>query len=211
MQINDIIILQMQLPKKVGGKMSFNTDRQRVRELIVDFRAGDQKAFGELLEIYSPLIEASIAKYSGVYESSAEVDDLRQEATVVFYNSVMTYELDQNEVEFGLYAKICITNALISQLRAYKKRESERPSDNLSEDFLAGDSEDPLGKILEQESTKALYSLIRKNLSDLEYRVWQLYMSGRSAREIGQLVGKDEKSVSNAIYRIRAKLRRTLQ
>ena len=210
-QINDIIILRMQLPKKVGGIMSFNTDKQKVRELIVDFRAGDQKAFGALLDIYSPLIEASVAKYSGIYESSADVDDLRQEATVVFYNSVMTYELDQNEVEFGLYAKICITNALISQLRAHKKRESERPSDSLSDDFLTGDSEDPLGKILEQESIKTLYSVIRKNLSEFEYRVWQLYMSGRSAKEIGGIVGKDEKSVSNAIYRIRAKLRQTLQ
>ena len=210
-QNNDIIKLRNAVAEKVGGRMGFNTDRQKVRELIVDFRAGDQKAFGELLEMYSPLIEASVAKYAGTYESSADIDDLRQEATVVFYNSVMTYELDQNEVEFGLYAKICITNALISQLRAHKKHESERLSDSLSDDFFAGDSEDPLGKILEQESIKALYSVIRKNLSDFEYRVWQLYMSGRSAREIGELVGKGERSVSNAIYRIRVKLRETLR
>ena len=191
--------------------MSFNTDMNKVRKLIVDFRAGDQQAFAELLDMYSPLIEATVAKYSGAYELSADIDDLRQEATVVFYNSVMTYELDQNEVEFGLYAKICITNALISQLRAQKKHKSERFSDSLSDDFFVSDSEDPLGKILEQESVKALYAVIRKNLSDFEYRVWQLYMSGRSAGEIGALVGKDEKSISNAIYRIRVKLRETLR
>ena len=125
----------------------------------------------------------------------------------MFYNSIMTYELDQNEVEFGLYAKICITNALISQLRARKKRENERPSDIFNDEFFARDSEDPLRKILEQESVKKLYSVIRENLSDFEYRVWRLYMSGRSAREIGDIVDKDEKSVSNAIYRIRVKLR----
>ena len=191
--------------------MSFNTDKNKVRKLIVDFRAGDQQAFAELLDMYSPLIEATVAKYSGAYELSADIDDLRQEATVVFYNSVMTYELDQNEVEFGLYAKICITNALISQLRAQKKHGSERFSDSLSDEVFVSDSEDPLGKILEQESVKTLYAVIRKNLSDFEYRVWQLYMSGRSAREIGALVGKDEKSISNAIYRIRVKLRETLR
>lgn len=191
--------------------MSFNTDKNKVRKLIVDFRAGDQQAFAELLDMYSPLIEATVAKYSGAYELSADIDDLRQEATVVFYNSVMTYELDQNEVEFGLYAKICITNALISQLRVRKKHESERFSDSLNDDVFVSDSEDPLGKILEQESVKALYAVIRKNLSDFEYRVWQLYMSGRSAKEIGALVGKDEKSISNAIYRIRVKLRETLR
>ena len=201
----------MQLPKKVGGKMSFNTDRQRVRELIVDFRAGDQKAFGELLEIYSPLIEASIAKYSGVYESSAEVDDLRQEATVVFYNSVMTYELDQNEVEFGLFAKICIYNALVSFLRAMKRRSAEPVAEIPQNLITVQDFEDPSARMLEQERLKSLYAVIRKNLSELEYRVWQLYISGRSAAEIAALLSTDEKSVNNAIYRIRKKLRAVLR
>ena len=191
--------------------MSFNTDRTRVRELIINFRAGDQNAFSELLDTYSPLIESSVSKYIGMYETSIDADDLRQEAVVVFYNSVMTYELDQNEVEFGLYAKVCITNALISQLRARKRRETEQLSDALRDDFFVSDSEDPLRKILEQESVKKLYAVIRENLSDFEYRVWRLYMSGRSAREIAQAVDKDEKSVSNAIYRIRSKLRRVLR
>ena len=119
--------------------------------------------------------------------------------------------MDQSEVEFGLYAKICITNALISLMRAHKRHETERPSDPLSDDYFVSDSEDPLRKILEQESVKKLYAVIRKNLSDFEYRVWQLYMSGRSAGEIGKAVGRDEKSVSNAIYRIRVKLRGLLQ
>lgn len=191
--------------------MSFNTDRTRVRELIINFRAGDQNAFSELLDTYAPLIESSVSKYIGMCETSIDADDLRQEAAVVFYNSVMTYELDQNEVEFGLYAKVCITNALISQLRARKRRETEQLSDTLRDDFFVNDSEDPLRKILEQESVKKLYAVIRENLSDFEYRVWRLYMSGRSARDIAQAVDKDEKSVSNAIYRIRSKLRRVLR
>lgn len=191
--------------------MSFNNDKQRVRELIRAFRAGDQKAFSELLGAYSPLIEASVTKHCAAYGLSAEVDDLRQEATLVFYNSVMTYELDQNEVEFGLYAKICITNALISQIRSYKRHETERLYDTLSDDCFVNDSEDPLRKILEQESIKSLYSAIRKHLSDFEYRIWQMYVSGRSVKEISVLVGKDEKSVNNAIYRTRAKLREKLR
>ena len=191
--------------------MSLKNDKNKIRELITGFRLGDQNAFSELLCAYAPLIEASVAKYSCFCESAMDADDLRQEATVVFYNSVMTYELDQNEVEFGLYAKICITNALISLMRAHKRHDTERPSDPLNDDFLGSDSEDPLRTILEQESLKKLYSVIRKSLSDFEYRVWQLYMSGRSAREIGVVVERDEKSVANAIYRIRVKLREQLQ
>ena len=202
----------MQLPREESGcLMSLKNDKNRARELIISFRSGNQNAFSELLDAYTPLIEASVAKYSGLYEAGMESDDLRQEATVVFYNSVMTYELDQSEVEFGLYAKICITNALISLMRAHKRHETERPSDPLSDDVFVSDSEDPLRKILEQERIKKLYSVIRKNLSDFEYSVWQLYMSGRNSKEIGEAVGRDEKSVANAIYRIRVKLRGLLQ
>ena len=62
-------------------------------------------------------------------------------------------------------------------------------------------------KALEEERVKALYSVFRDNLSSFEYSVWRLYISGRTAREIGDLVGKDERSINNAIYRIRKKLR----
>ncbi|MBQ5633734.1 MAG: hypothetical protein IIV11_02485 [Clostridia bacterium] len=65
--------------------------------------------------------------------------------------------------------------------------------------------------MLEQERLKSLYAVIRKNLSELEYKVWQLYISGRSAAEIAALLSTDEKSVNNAIYRIRKKLRAVLR
>ena len=64
--------------------------------------------------------------------------------------------------------------------------------------------------MLERERLEALYAVIRNNLSDFEYEVWQLYMSGRSAKEIADRLHTDQKSVSNAIYRIRKKLRSIL-
>ena len=59
---------------------------------------------------------------------------------------------------------------------------------------------------MEQERTEELYSVIRKHLSDFEYLVWHEYVAGRTAKEIGARVGKDEKSVSNALSRARKKL-----
>jgi RNA polymerase sporulation-specific sigma factor len=119
--------------------------------------------------------------------------------------------MEQHEVGFGLYAKICIANALISQLRVLKKRKAERLSETSDDGLFVNDSEDPSLKILEQESLSSLYSVIRGNLSDLEYRIWQLYMSGRTAKEIANVIDKDERSVNNAVYRIRKKLRAKLR
>ncbi len=170
-----------------------------------------------MLDLYKPLIESAVARFCKEEITELNREDLRQEAILSFYNSILTYDTEQEEVEFGLYAKICVTNGLVSRLRRWKNR-AQAPWDPLDSLDTRGevplslqDFEDPSVKILEQERLRALYSVIRKCLSDYEYRVWSLYMSGRSAAEIGELVGREEKSVSNAIYRIRKKLRAELQ
>ena len=191
--------------------MSSSQKNIHLRSLILDARNGGQEAFASLLSLYTPLIESIISKFSTDEILYFQKEDLRQEATVVFYNSILTYDLDQTEVEFGLYAKICISNALISYLRVLKKGVVQTIADPQDDRRFVRDYEDPTERILEQEKLKALYSIIRKNLSELEYRVWQDYMSGKSASQIAASVGKDERSVSNAIYRIRKKLRALLQ
>ncbi len=164
-----------------------------------------------LLERYAPMIEGAVSRFTNEEISELNREDLRQEACLVFYNSILTYDSEQREVEFGLYAKICVTNGLVSYLRRLKPR-NEIPFGEVEVEKSSLDTaEDPSAGILERERVRALYSLIRRALSDYEYRVWSLYMSGRSALEIGQAVGRDEKSVSNAIYRIRKKLREELK
>ena len=181
-----------------------------IRSLIVAVREGDQDAFVALLEQYKPLLESSVAKFSSDEAFSLYFEDLRQEASLVFYNSILAYDLEQTEVEFGLFAKICIYNALVSVLRSHKKRSAEQLAQSPEKMQDEQDFEDPTSMMLEQERLKSLYAVIRKNLSDFEYTIWQLYMSGRSASEIASLLSTDKKSVSNAIYRIRRKLRVSL-
>jgi len=195
---------------KERKKMGVQNSKEDVRELIISVRNGDENAFASLLEQYRPLIDASIARFNSDESFSLYREDLRQEASVVFYNSIVAYDLEQNEVEFGLFAKICIHNALVSVLRTLKKRSAEQLTETAENLLTVQDFEDPSSRTLERERLKSLYAVIRNSLSDLEYSVWQLYMSGRSAAEIAQLVGTDTKSVTNAIYRIRKKLRSRL-
>lgn len=191
--------------------MTVKNSKDDVRALIVAVRENDQSAFDKLLAQYRPLIDASVAKFSSDESFSLYCEDLKQEASVVFYNSILAYDLEQNEVEFGLFAKICIHNALVSFLRVLKRRAAEPLAEIPDSLITVQDFEDPSERMLEQERLKSLYAVIRKNLSELEYRVWQLYISGRSAAEIASLLCIDEKSVNNAIYRIRRKLRVALR
>ena len=184
--------------------------KEDVRALILAVRSGDQDAFASLLRQYKPLIDTSVARFSSDEEFVLYREDLKQEAALVFYNSILAYDLEQTEVEFGLFAKICIQNALVSVLRSLKRRSAEQLTE-LPESLLSvQDFEDPSSRTLERERLESLYAVIRKNLSDFEYSVWQLYMSGRSTAEIAAQVRTDQKSVSNAIYRIRKKLRALL-
>ena len=185
-------------------------EKKEVRALVEQVRKGNQQAFSELLETYRPLIEALVTRFFVEGNPDLQRDDLRQEATLFFYNSILTYDTEQSEVEFGLYAKICIYHGLISHVRLQKKHTAEQLTESMSDTNFVHESSDPVIGVLEQERERALYSIIRQNLSDFEYRVWQYYMSGKTAREIGGLIGKDERSVNNAIYRIRKKLRAVL-
>ena len=181
-----------------------NIDLARLIKLV---REGDQAAFVHILNQYKPLIDAAIIRFTKDEISKSHEDDLRQEATLVFYNAILNYDLDNDNVDFGLYAKICVTNALISHIRYLNKSKVEQFS---LDESISENMPEPSARIIETESLQRIDSLIRCSLSDFEYKVWCLYASGRTAAEIAKNAGKTQKSIENAVYRIRKKLRQIL-
>ena len=173
-------------------------------------RTGDQNAFARLLDRYEPLVRAEVSRYACGLDAF-DVEDFRQVALLALYRAALNFDLAQSEVEFGLYAKICITNALASQLRLVRRHtfEVSVPDEWLGEgDHGEGD---PARRVMEEEAADALHARIRTLLSPLENRVWNLYTAGLSAKEIGRMLGKEPHSVENAVYRIRRKLRLALR
>ena len=71
--------------------------------------------------------------------------------------------------------------------------------------------DDPIGALIEKESVGELNDRIRESLSDFENRVWSLHISGMSPVSIAETLGRDTKSINNALRRIRVKLRRTIK
>ena len=190
-------------------KMNSKKSKKEINELVLAVRNGDQKAFVLLLEQYSPLIEASVNMFCSDGLSPHDKEDFRQEASVAFYNSVLTYDIEQSNVELGLYAKICVCNALISQIRIAKRIPTEMQE--LSESLISEEpQDDPSSRLLEEERLSHLFKIIRNTLSKYEYKVWKLYLSGCSTSEIAKKLNTDSKSISNAIYRIRVKLKESL-
>lgn len=185
--------------------------KESLFELISQAQGGSGEAFEALLSRYRPLIESSVHGFISVETSMQEAEDLMEEAKHVFLSAITSYDLSRDGVEFGLYAKICIKNGLVSELRRQKQRRKLGVVSLVGdEEDLTEKGEDPASRIVEEEDFRQLYRMIRANLSELENKVWWMYVAGAAVSDIAKALGKDERSVHNAIYRIRAKLKRLL-
>ncbi len=187
-------------------------DSEELLQRILDAQKGQNGAFDALLLQYTPLIEHQLAGVRARRPDLGAEDekDLRQEAHLAFYRALRNYNTDRREVTFGLYAKICMENAMISAMR--KMHPVTEPLDaRLVADLPAGGEQDPTRRLREQEDYEALCRRIAGSLSPYENAIWQRYIAGQTAAGIAATFGKDVKSIHNAIYRIRSKLRKEME
>ena len=187
--------------------MKKNEELYKLIDLVI---AGDSDAFSTLVEAYNPMLKKILYAYTTEEMSKEDVEDLSQEELIAFYRAIINFDKEQQNVEFGLYAKICVTNSMISLKRATAKKSNET---------LVGDEEmnsitDPDGEIPKlfemRESERELGEQIEKTLSGYENEVWSYYVNGYSSREIARKLNSSEKSIDNAIFRIRRKLKTLL-
>ncbi len=189
-----------------GGE--FRAVDPSVRALILQAQAGSQEAHGALRTKYRPLIEASLARMATSGMTHQEYADLREEAERIFLAAITSYDTEQDAVDFGLYAKICLRNGLISERRHMDARRRLNPL-SLSDELMTS-QEDPAERIVEEEQFRQLCHTVRGCLSEFENRVWWPYVTGESVADIARTLDCEERSVHNAIYRIRRKLRERL-
>lgn len=168
---------------------------------------GDSQAFIALVDKYAPMLKKTLDLYKTEDMSAQDVEDLSQEELIAFYRAAISFDKEQDGVEFGLYAKICVTNSMISYKRATLKRAMEIcDGGEVLNDILDPDGE--VSRLVEiRESERELGRQIEKTLSPYENTVWSYYVNGYSAREIANKLCVGEKSIDNAIFRIRKKLK----
>ena len=183
-----------------------------VRELVLQAQGGSREAYLALLSRYRPLLDASVARFGMAEMSDQELTDMREEAEQVFLNAVSTYDTEQEGVDLGLYAKICLRNGLVSEWRHLTslRRTAALPLGEAFSEGMTDPDTDPARQMMEDERFGQLCRTVRSHLSDFENQVWWQYVTGVPVADIAEDLGRDERSVHNAIYRIRKKLRERL-
>ncbi len=176
---------------------SYGTD-----ELIVAVKRGDDDAFARLCTKYCALLDSSAAKYARMGSEYGELrDDFRQEASVALYRAAMSYDLSQKAVTFGLYAKTCIRNSLVSQLRKL----GARP---LRSRYNVDPAQDNVENSVVSDEMRYLFlQRVEGVLSEFEARVLIMSLEGTAPRYIAKTLGTEVKTVYNALFRAREKIR----
>lgn len=185
------------------------------RELLAMAHASGD-AVNLLMAKYVPLVKARAGAY---FLAGADRDDLVQEGLIGLYKAIRGYRKDM--ASFSVFAELCITRQIISAIKSANRQKHKplnsyvslsRPAfgedtDNEFIDFcLLEEVSDPESIVIDKEQTRALRTAIGGRLSHLERQVLQLYISGIPYSAIAAELDISEKSVDNALQRIKCKL-----
>ena len=171
--------------------------------LLREIQSGSDESFEKLKVQYAPLIASMVSSFYA--SGSGAKDELLQEARSALLKAALTYDHTQREVTFGLYAKICIRNALISHRRKVLCRtQQDMPS-------APAEKKEARRVIVRVQDAQRVVARLADSLSPYECQVLEEYMAGKSVPEIAAAVGKNPKSIYNALFRIRQKAKQLEQ
>lgn len=162
----------------------------------------DERAYSELISRFLP----TVRRLARVYAFNPnDQDDLFSEGLLALMNSVRTFDTNKS-AGFMTYTSVCISNRMVNALKKsdrISKREEEL------DDKVLPYAHSPESILIEREAISELMEDI-KYLSRLERDVFTLYIHGASYQDISNTLGVSQKSVDNALRRVRTKLRKRL-
>lgn len=193
-----------------GGEENYSHDYDALSdsELVSLFRSErdtqrGRNAVNVLISRYLKLVSKRARAYSGGAGYIAEFDDLAQEGFLAFLRAADSFEPERG-TSFSAFADACVTNGIRSAVKRLN-----RGTEGLPEDYgeSAEDSSTPENIWFEKEAETGLYEKISKLLSKKEWDIFKLYIGGASYAEIAEGLEIPKKSVENAVFRIRKKLK----
>jgi len=172
--------------------------------LVHEARDGSTAALDLLMNRYKPLVKARAKDY---YLTGGDPEDLIQEGMIGLYKAVLDFDHAKN-VKFATFAGLCVVRQIQSAIKA-ASRQKHMPlnTSELLEDNIPHNFNNPEDLLLNLEAYQNIDGFIRENLTHLELDVLRLHLDGESHMQIAQQLGKNMKTVDNALQRIRRKIK----
>ncbi len=176
---------------------------------------GDSSAEEELVARHVQMVRACARP---LFLAGGDSEDLIQEGMLGLLTAIRTFDGGKGST-FRTYAEVCVRNRLRTAVRSAQVGKHtplnfsisfEPPLfDEVSEPTFSG-GESPEDVIIGREELRELLDALKGKLTPLERQIFSPYLKGLSCGEIARQVDRPQKSVDNAIQRIRRKMVRQL-
>ena len=154
----------------------------------------------------------------------ADREDIIQEGMIGLYKAIRDFRSEKLS-SFRAFAEICITRQIITAIKTATRQKHvplnsyvslSRPvfdenSDKTLIDLIAENKcIDPEELFINKENYRSMGVRITEILSEMELRILSLYLEGKSYQEMSQELGKQVKSIDNALQRVKRKLEKQI-
>ncbi len=194
---------------------------QKDEELVKLVQQGDKRAQEHLLNKYKPLVKTRARTY---FLIGADTEDIIQEGMIGLYKAMRDFQKNKN-ASFRAFAELCINRQMITAIKMATRQKHiplnsyislnrpvfEQESEETYMDMLmGGEILNPEALLIGREDKHFMETQIIKMLSDFEKRILLLYLRGKTYYEISCIVEKSEKSIDNALQRVKKKIEKYL-
>ncbi|MCL2367659.1 MAG: sigma-70 family RNA polymerase sigma factor [Oscillospiraceae bacterium] len=169
---------------------------------------GDDEAEAVLIQRFGRLVKTNARP---LFLAGGDSEDLTQEGMMGLLAAIRTFS-PEHGASFQTYAGICIRRRLLTAVKT-ASRYKHLPL-NHAVSFEASQLDGGVGhlsrapeeQLLSRELADEMRERIAHVLSGFEREILELFLEGLSYQEMAERVRKTEKSVDNAVQRIRKKL-----
>ncbi|MCI9355707.1 MAG: RNA polymerase sporulation sigma factor SigH [Firmicutes bacterium] len=194
---------------------------QKDEELVKLVQQGDKRAQEHLLNKYKSLVKTRARTY---FLIGADTEDIIQEGMIGLYKAMRDFQKNKN-ASFRAFAELCINRQMITAIKMATRQKHiplnsyislnrpvfEQESEETYMDMLmGGEILNPEALLIGREDKHFMETQIIKMLSDFEKRILLLYLRGKTYYEISCIVEKSEKSIDNALQRVKKKIEKYL-
>lgn len=193
-------------------------------ELLSMISEASEDAKDILFEKYRYIIDIEVKKYLNMANMLGyDYNDLYQDGLVGFADALNSYREDR-ESALPSFITLCVNRRLQVAIIKAGRIKNKVIVDSLSlehsynslpvplKDIISDNSKnDPLENILKEEDYTELVNKIKDVLSESEYKVYELMVSGLKYNEIALVLDKNPKQIDNTMQRIKNKVKKIIK
>ena len=174
-------------------------------ELLSRVTAGDAAAEEALAERYSRLVRICARP---LFLAGGDSEDLIQEGMLGLLSAIRQYDPASN-VPFKAYAEVCISNRIYSAIKSASRQKHSPLNSGISLDSILSEESQTQASTYPGANCRVTEEQVLARESEQELlSAFTRYLSGLSYAEMAAETNKPEKSIDNAVQRIRRKLAR---